>query len=155
MSHHVKLSCVLVCPVFLKKCARNLWNLNETCQRGKEKNVWLFSLRTLLSFRVPWKVCRRPSPLMRCGHPAAFPVNTALVAGPRVNPSLSPAHQCRARGWIGRKYRYFSRRCDSTGIRTQRRSFSGARYQFWKSILPPFTTYFFGFHVFCFRAVIA
>jgi len=41
------------------------------------------------------------------------------MAAPRVNLFLAPTYQRRARGWIGRKYRFSSLQYDPTGPRTQ------------------------------------
>jgi len=48
------------------------------------------------------------------------------VAAPRVNCSLSPTHQRRARGWTGHKCRFSSLRYCTTGNRTLSTTFGGA-----------------------------
>jgi len=70
-----------------------------------------------------WSACAHLRLFCAVGHTATFAVNAALVAltAPRVKLSLAPIHEV----WVGRKYRFSSRRYDPTEIRT---SFSDARF---------------------------
>jgi len=50
----------------------------------------------------------------------------SISAPPRLNCSLEPTHQRRARGWTGHKYLFSSLQCNPTGKRTQLTSCTGA-----------------------------